>query len=135
MRLVDPGSTSGVAAILVADLEHLAREWTVVVMATTERLGVKPDARSAVKRTSALLPGSVIGMEFGDEIGTLALESIPSRFPDVFKYMIERGPGNDHAACATTVARLDDGQRLRCGAHDGAYCWKARRENLMSDEN
>ena len=100
----DARATSGVAAILVADLEHLACEWAVVVVAATACLGVKPDARSTVKRASAFLTRLVIGMQFVDEIGALAFQAIPSRFPHVFKYMIERGTSNDHAACATTFA-------------------------------
>jgi hypothetical protein len=100
----NPRPTSGVATIFVAQLEHLACERAVVVMAATECLGVKPDAGCAVKRASALLSRLVIGMEFGYEIGTLALESIPSFFAHIFKYMIERGAGDDHAARATTVA-------------------------------
>jgi hypothetical protein len=95
---------SGVAAILVADLKHLTCEWAVVVMAATECLGVKPDAGGTVKRASVLLSGLVVGVEFGNEVGTLALESIPGFFPHVFKYMIERGAADDRATCATTVA-------------------------------
>jgi hypothetical protein len=101
---MDRRATSGVAAILVADLEHLACEWAVVVMAATERLGVKPDAGGTVKRASAFLSGLVIGAEFGNEVRALALESIPGLFPHVFKDVIERGARDDHAACATTVA-------------------------------
>jgi len=73
-------------------------------MAATECLGVKPDAGGTVKRASTLFSGLVIGMKVGNQLGTLALKSIPGLFPHVFKYMIERGAGDDHAACATTVA-------------------------------
>jgi hypothetical protein len=73
-------------------------------MTAPECLGVKPDAGGAVKRPSGLVPGQVIGMEFVDKVRTLALQAIPGLFPHVFKDMIERGAGDDHAAGATTVA-------------------------------
>jgi hypothetical protein len=100
----DPRTTSGVAAVLVADFEHLTREWAKFVMAASKGLGVKPDAGSTVKWAVACVSGQVIGVEFGNEVGTLALKSIPGLFPHIFKHMIERGAGDDCAASATTVA-------------------------------
>jgi hypothetical protein len=96
--------------VVTADFKLLAGKRTVFVVAASEGLGVEPEARGSVERSTVSPALLVIGVQLGHDIGAFPLEPLPSFLSLFVEDSVEGRLGDNETTSTAAVARLDDGK-------------------------
>ena len=109
--LANVGASSRVTAIRACDLERPARLGTQVVVEASAGFNVVPKTRRAEVRVSPCSASDIGGEDRREQIRTIPAEALPTLVPVRSKIADKWRTGDDQAARAAVVARIQNAER------------------------